>query len=62
MIGVKCKGSHEFSLRQMVLLEVERVKNKREPFLLEIRVREREKNDFQNDADWLPEKLKQGLK
>ena len=46
MNGVICRGSHEFSLREMVLLEVERVKNKREPFFLEIRVREREKMDF----------------
>ena len=45
----------------MVLLEVERVKNKREPFLLKIRVREREKMEFRNSADWLFEKLKQGL-
>ena len=58
MNGVKCKGSHKFSLREMVLLEVERVKNKREPFLLEIRVREREKIEFRNSADLLSEKLK----
>ena len=62
MNGVICRGSHEFSLREMVLLEVERVKNKREPFLLEIRVREREKIEIQKCADWLPENCKQGLK
>ena len=58
----ECTGSHEFSLKERVLLEVERVKNRREPFFLKIRVSDREKTNFQNGADCLPEKLKHGLK